>query len=157
MIISAYFAALSALFGPVLLLPAALAELVLAVIITFIITIFYRYMIDQAAMARLRAEIKDMQENIRRLQKSDPEAANRQMAEMLKLTNKQLRMSLKPMLPTMIFVLALLPWMGAVFTGPVVLLPFSLPFFGADFGWLMWYILLSIPLSGLFRKILGVV
>jgi uncharacterized membrane protein (DUF106 family) len=114
-------------------------------------------MIDQAAMARLRAEIKDMQENIRKLQKSDPEAANRQMAEMLKLTNKQLRMSLKPMLPTMIFVLALLPWMGAVFTGPVVLLPFSLPFFGADFGWLMWYILLSIPLSGLFRKILGVV
>lgn len=35
-------------------------------------------------------------------------------------------------------------------------LPFYLPYFGYKFGWLMWYIVLSFPLSFLFRKMLGV-
>ena len=42
------------------------------------------------------------------------------------------------------------------FSRIVVLLPFSLPYFGNDFGWLMWYILASFMLNSLFRRILGV-
>lgn len=39
----------------------------------------------------------------------------------------------------------------------VVWLPFSFPFFGNNFGWLGWYILLSFPFTQLFRKLLGVI
>jgi len=39
----------------------------------------------------------------------------------------------------------------------VVNLPFSMPFYGNKLGWLGWYILVSIPLTTIFRKALGVV
>jgi len=42
------------------------------------------------------------------------------------------------------------------FSRIVVLLPFSLPYFGNDFGWLFWYVLISVMLSSIFRRILGV-
>lgn len=36
-------------------------------------------------------------------------------------------------------------------------LPFSMPIWGERLGWLGWYILFSIPLTSVFRKVLGVV
>lgn len=39
----------------------------------------------------------------------------------------------------------------------VVNLPFSLPIWGSYIGWLGWYILISIPLTTVFRKALGIV
>ena len=39
----------------------------------------------------------------------------------------------------------------------VVNLPFSLPIWGSNIGWLGWYILVSIPMSTVFRKALGIV
>ena len=39
----------------------------------------------------------------------------------------------------------------------VVTLPVPLPIWGYHIGWLGWYILVSIPMSVTFRKILGVV
>jgi uncharacterized membrane protein (DUF106 family) len=47
--------------------------------------------------------------------------------------------------------------MAKAFEASIVSLPFSLPFFGNDFGWLAWYIIVSFPLSFIFRKALGVV
>jgi uncharacterized membrane protein (DUF106 family) len=42
------------------------------------------------------------------------------------------------------------------FSRIVAWLPFSLPFFGNNLGWLGWYLFLFIPLNQLFRKIFGV-
>jgi hypothetical protein len=42
------------------------------------------------------------------------------------------------------------------FSRIVVLLPFSLPYFENDFGWLAWYFFTSVVLNFVFRKILGV-
>jgi len=66
-------------------------------------------------------------------------------------------MNFRSMIPSMLFVIVFLPWVVLNFTGPVVMLPFSLPYFGNDFGWLMWYMITSIPFSITFRKIMGVV
>ncbi|MFB6089099.1 MAG: hypothetical protein ABEK36_04950, partial [Candidatus Aenigmatarchaeota archaeon] len=38
----------------------------------------------------------------------------------------------------------------------IIHLPISLPFIGKTLGWLAWYILLSMPFTQFFRKILGV-
>lgn len=155
--IEVYYGFLSAIFAPILVFPAVIAELFLAVLITFVITLFYKFLVDQNKMKSMKDEMKEMQKKIKEAQKTNPEQANKMMGDVLKLTNKQMFLNFKPMIPTMIFVFALLPWMASVFTGPIVLLPFSLPFFGNDFGWLMWYIILSMPLTIFFRKILGVV
>jgi len=156
MVVEAYYAALSAIFFPVLTLPKFLGELVIAAFVIFIITLLYRFLIDQNKMKELKDEQKELQKKSKELQKTNPEESQKVMGEVLKLSNKQMSMSLKPMIPTMIIAFAFLPWMRIVFTSPVVLLPFNLPFFGPDFGWMMWYLIISIPLSQLFRKFMGV-
>ena len=154
--IDQYYSILSSIFAPILVLPDPLALAALSIIVTFGITLIYKKLIDHAAMKEVKAKVKEMQAEIKELQKTDQEAANNKMNEMMKLTNQQMKLSMKPMVPTMIFVLLFLPWIASLFEGPIVFLPFELPFFGNDFGWLAWYMLISIPSSQLLRKILGV-
>ena len=151
-----YFGALSAVFGPVLSLPPILSELVIAGVISIIITLFYKKMVNQNELKELKEEQKKLQERTKELQKTNPEEANKLTGEMLKLTNKQMKMNFKPMLPTLLLVIVLFPWVASLYSGAVALLPFTLPYFGNDFGWLMWYIVVSVPMSQVFRKMLGV-
>ena len=147
---------LSALFGPIIALPPVLGELIMAGILTFLITLIYKFAINQKEMKELREEQNKINKEVKELQKKNPEEANKRAAEMLQLTNKMMKMNMKAMLPTMFLVIMVLPWLSTVYTGPVALLPFTLPYFGSDFGWLMWYILASFSLTPLFRKLMGV-
>ena len=38
----------------------------------------------------------------------------------------------------------------------VTLFPFSLPFIGDDAGWVLWYLMCSIPLMIVIRKLMGI-
>jgi len=137
-------------------LPIAIEELVISAVIVFIITLFYKVLINQNAVRELKNEQKEKQQRIKELQKTNPEEANKLLNDVLKLTNKQMRMNMRPMIPTFILVIVALPWLAQLFPVAVVKLPFTLPFFGNDFGWLMWYIIVSIPLNQLFRRLIGV-
>lgn len=151
-----YYNILTAVFQPILNLPVAIAELIIAAIILFIITLFYRFLVDQNKVIELKTKLKEKQKEAKEIQKTNPKQANALMNETLKLTNKQFKMNMKPLFFGFIIVIILLPWVGYVFPGSVVFLPFSLPYFGNDFGWLMWYIIISFPLNQLFRKFMGV-
>jgi len=137
-------------------LPIAIEELVLSAVIVFIITLFYKVLINQNTVRELKNEQKEKQQRIKELQKTNPQEANKLLNDVLKLTNKQMRMNTRPMIPTFILVIITLPWLAQLFPEAVVKLPFTLPFFGNDFGWLMWYIIISIPLNQLFRRLVGV-
>jgi len=147
---------LSALLAPILTLPAFIAELIIAIIIVFIATLFSKFIVNQSALRELKNEQKEKQEKLKELQKTNPKEAAQMMNDILRLTNKQLRMNIKPLILTLILAIIFLPWLAIVFTEPVVYLPFSLPFFENDFGWLAWYIIVSFPLNSLFRKFMGV-
>lgn len=159
-LVAGYYTTLNTLFGPLLWLPPILSELVLVAIITFIITLFYRYMIDQSVVRGIKQQIKELQAKVKELEKTNPEAAKAHISEMLKLSNQHMRLSMKPMLPTMLLILAVFPWMASVYSNFVPALPFKSWLLSAIAAiippWLLWYILLSIPLSQLFRKALGV-
>lgn len=156
-IVAMYYGILSTVFGPIVGLPPIFSEIILATIIIFIITLFYKYMINQNAMKEIKGQVKKYQDEIKKVQKENPEKVKEMMSEMMKLTNKQMKMSFKPMLPTMIFVLLLLPWMASIFAGPIIKVPFYWPFVGSNsFGWLIWYVIISVPMTQIFRKILGV-
>jgi len=157
MVVDVYFAVLSAIFAPVLALPPALAETILAAIIIFIITLFYKYLLDQNKIREHKEQIKNLQQRIKELQKTNPAEANKMLGDVLAMTNKQMLMNFKPMVVAIVFVLAFLPWISHTFGGKsVAKLPFTLPYFGNDFGWIMWYLIVSIPLSILLRKLLEV-
>lgn len=138
-------------------LPASIEEILVSALIIFFITLVYKFLINQNEAREIKEKVKEKQEKMKELQKTNPEEAKRLMAEMLKLSNKQFRMTMKPMLASLIiFVVIVLPVLPNLFPGVVVYLPFSLPYIDNDFGWLAWYILVSIPLNSIFRKILGV-
>ncbi|MEM5778500.1 MAG: EMC3/TMCO1 family protein [Candidatus Aenigmatarchaeota archaeon] len=136
-------------------LPIFIEEFLLTMLIVFVISVFYRFLINQNEIRELKASLKEKQTKLKELQKTNQQEANKVLNEILLLNNKQFRIMLKPMLLTLIVVGLSLSYFGQLFPGTVVKLPFELPFFGSDFGWLMWYIIISIPLGQLFRKLLG--
>ena len=156
MVVEAYYSMLNALFSPVLSLNFALAELILACMVVFMTTLLSRFMVDQNKAKEIKKQISEFQKRMKEV-KDNKEETEKVGTEMLKLTNHQMRSNMKPMLVIMIVAFAFLPWIGNVFSDSVISLPFSLPFLGNDFGWLAWYVTLSIPFSFIFRRALGVV
>jgi uncharacterized membrane protein (DUF106 family) len=131
-------------------------ELLIASVIIFMTSLIYKFLMNQEEARKIKQEQKEKQERMKELQKTNPEEANRVMNEILKLSNRQFRLMMKPMIVSFIIVIVVLPFLPEIFPGAVVNLPFTLPYFGSDFGWLMWYIIVSVPLNSIFRKILGV-
>jgi uncharacterized membrane protein (DUF106 family) len=137
-------------------LPVPIEELLFSAAITFIITLIYKFLANQNEMRQLKANVKEKQAKIKELQKTNPQEANKMLNEVMALSSKQMRMNMKPMLLTLVVVGITLPWLGQAFPGTVVKLPFTLPYFEDDFGWLAWYIIVSIPFGIYFRKLLKV-
>jgi len=147
---------MNAIFAPVMGLNPALSLAVISVTITFVITVLYRFLSDPKKLKDLRDRTKEINAKIKEMQKSNPEEAKKLTNEMLEITNKQMMASMKPMLATLLIAALYLPWMSEHFKGPVVMLPVSVPIFGADLGWIMWFILISVPASQIMRKAMGV-
>jgi uncharacterized membrane protein (DUF106 family) len=138
-------------------LPASIEELLLSALVVFIVTLVYRFLVNQKEMKEIKEKQKEYQSRIKEVQSTNPEEAKRNMTEMLSLSNKQLRMSMKPMFVSLIlFIVIVLPALPILYPGVVVKLPFSLPYFGSGFTWFWWYVIVSFPLNSIFRKILGV-
>lgn len=137
-------------------LPVFIEEFLASAAITLVITIIYKFLTNQNEMKQLKISVKEKQSKIKELQKTNPQEATKMLNEIMALSSKQMRMNMKPMLLTLVVVGITLPWLGQVFPGVVVKLPFTLPYFENDFGWLAWYIVISIPLNYYFRKLLRV-
>lgn len=156
MVAQIYYPVLDFIFGLALGLPPEMGEIVVAAVLTLVITLFYKYMVDQNKMKELKGKIKELQGKQKEIPKSNTDEMNKVFSEILALQNQQMKMNLKPMMVTLLLAVLFFPWMGSTFFGTQIVLPLSLPFIGNDLGWLMWYIVLSIPMSMIFRKLLGV-
>lgn len=148
-------------------LPTIIEELIISAVITFAITLIYRFLVNQSEVRELKAKLKENQNKIKELQKTNPQEANKLLAETMNLSSSQFRMSMKPMFLTLIIVVVVLPWMGGIFSGIAIKLPFYSSLFKSMLGWLVgstglikpwlaWYMLVSIPIGQLFRKMIGV-
>ncbi len=158
MVLEFLYGALNVLFSPVLAMPPIFGELFLAAMISLVTTLFSKYLIDQKLAVEIREKISDCQKKLKELQKgNNKKESEDMMAEMLKLNNKQMSLQMRVMIPNVLLILAILPWMGTVFQiGTIARLPVTLPFFGNDFGWFLWYIFGAITTTQIFRKVLGV-
>jgi uncharacterized membrane protein (DUF106 family) len=76
-IVESYYAVLSMVFGPVLGLPPVLGEAILAALLTLIITLFYKYLVNQNVLRDLKAQMKALQAKAKELQKTNPAEANK--------------------------------------------------------------------------------
>lgn len=152
----------------------------IAAIVTLLVTIANKYLVDQDRLQFLQKEMKGFQKEMMEAQKSnDPKAlaeVQKKQSEFMKLQQEMMLNSFKPMIVTIVPIFLIFGWMWQVssiyhlvvelpsFIYYVLLVPLwhAIPFYNTgipipegSIGWLGWYILCSFSMSFTFRKFLG--
>jgi uncharacterized membrane protein (DUF106 family) len=133
--------------------------LIISVILAFITALLYRLLINQGELRKLKGEMKFYQDKIKGAQKGgDREAVSKLSSDMLKLSSRQFRMTMKPLMVTGLVFLLIIGWIAAQYGEAVIAAPFAIPFLVVDsqFTWFWWYVIIVLAANIMFRKLLGV-
>ena len=140
--------------------------LLVATVISLISALLNRFLIKQSDLKQVKNEIKFQKERSDKARKEGNTAAQAEASkEMMKLSGKQMRMSMKPLMVSMLFVVVILGWLSVGYSEAMINLPISMPSLSwafpfiiltTQYNWFFWYILTSIPTALFFRKILNV-
>jgi uncharacterized membrane protein (DUF106 family) len=142
------------LLNPFTILEPTLAIAILSFIISFGINLCYKFLSDQQKISQLKHESREIALKIKEAQKQqDVDKLNKLFSEAMQKNAEVMRLTFKPMIVSMIFVLIFLPWLNQHYTGIVIKAPIigSIPF-----GWLGWYFIVSLPSILITRRLLGI-
>lgn len=137
------------IFGPIMNLPDPLNLLIISFILTFTITIAYKYLTDQVKMKELKTEMKDMQKKMKEL-KSQPDKMMAMQKDSMKKNMEYMKHSIKPTLFTFIPIIIIFGWLRSYYEAlgnPAVFLGLK---------WIWAYIIFSIVISIVLRKVMKV-
>ena len=121
-----------------------LSIIVLAVAVTFVITIVTKKFTNQDRMKELKAKQKECQTQMKE-HKNNPEKVNELQKEMMSCSGEMMKSSFKPMLITMIPLLFFFGWIRGIFAATEL-----------ASSWLWYYIISSMVSSIALRKVLDV-
>lgn len=143
--------------------------LLYSVVLSLAISVIYRVLTDPNEMRRIKDEAKFYNRKVKKAQKAgNKEEIDRYTAEMLKASQKQMRLTMKPMLVSMVIFLVVLGWFHTAFGTVDITLPFSIPlptwdmtgipfvYMASNLNWFWWYVIITLPCTMVFRKMLGV-
>ncbi|RME53077.1 DUF106 domain-containing protein [Candidatus Woesearchaeota archaeon] len=105
---------LDPLLGPLLLLPPWLGILIIASVISVLVTVAYKYLTDQERMRTLKAEMKQLQQDMKRF-KDDPKKLMEVQSKLMPKNLEYMRHSFRPTLFTMIPIIIIFGWLNAHF------------------------------------------
>ena len=127
-------------------------------LLLIIINVFYRVLVNQSKAKQTKDLIADLSKKMKENQKSgNTEESKKAMSQLMQEQGSLMRMSMKPMLVSLVIVIIFLPEMSNIYGSvSVANLPFTLPYVGASLGWLGWYIIFSIPAAIVIRKLLKI-
>ena len=117
-------------------------------VLTFLITLSYKYMTDQELMKSVKAEMKEIRKQMKEF-KDDPSKVMELQKKSMDKSMVQMKNSFKPMLITFIPLIIIFGWLRGVYAEEVV------KFLWID-SWLWIYIIFSIIFSIIVRKLLKV-
>jgi uncharacterized membrane protein (DUF106 family) len=121
-----------------------LGILVVSFVISLLVTLVYKYTINQEQMKELKKRQKETQEKIKS-HKDKPEKMMELNKELMAQTGEMMKHQFKPMLFTLLPLLFMFKWMRALFI--------STPF---EKSWIIYYIVFSLISNILFKKIFKV-
>ena len=139
-------------------LPGYMEMLIWASLLSLMMVILTKFLTDQNLIKNIKKEMKILNDKIKRAQKEGKTGdVSKHTNEMLKLSSKQMRQSLKPMIFSFgIFIVAI--WFfGMYYADLIVTAPFTVPFIGKELNWFWWYFFIVFGTNFLFRKLLEVV
>ena len=112
---------------------------------------------DQSAVKNLKMEMKKLNDMIKKAQKAGNKGEmSKHSSALMKLSGKQFQLNMKPMMISFVFFIAVFWFFGSFYTELVIASPINIPFIGNQLGWFHWYLIIVIPMSFFFRKILSV-
>jgi uncharacterized membrane protein (DUF106 family) len=116
-----------------------------------------RFIGDQDAVKNLKREMKSLNDKVKKAQKAGNTAEmNRHSSDLMKLSGKQFQLNMKPMMFSMFMFFIIFGFFSTYYAELVVPVPFNIPFIGNQLGWFHWYIIIVLPMSFMFRKLLSV-
>ncbi len=204
------------IFNPLLSYPDWLSILIFATLIIVVTNLIYKFSMDQKKVVEIKGKLKELQKKSK--EASSNEEKMEYMNKMTKVNSSYMKMTMKPMLITLLVISLFLPWINAnygdkigivngtsgwvmmgtnnitfsvisngikmnnetvlfgdkikignkrfivlkkgdnkiKFSRVIIESPVSIPPTGKDWGWLFYYFLISIPLSIVLRKLMGV-
>ena len=124
---------------------------------SFVLALIYRFLTDPQEMRRIKANMKEIQAKVKKAQKDgDMDRVNALTSEMLKGSQQQFTKNMKPMIVSMFIFFIFLGFLRAQYAELSIPLPFTIPFLGSSIGWFWWYLIITLPSTFMFRKVLGV-
>lgn len=102
------------IFGPLLNLNAIWAIMIVAFIVSLLITLIYKWMTDQHMMKKLKDELKDFQKQMKEF-KDNPKKVMEIQKKAMETNMKYMMHSLKPTLITFLPIILIFGWLSANF------------------------------------------
>ncbi len=103
---------LDPVFSPLLRLPPLVSLFILALLVSLIITLVYKYMTDQTLMKDVKLRQKEIQKKMKAVRK-EPDKAMKLQKEAMELNMKYMKQSFKPTLITFLPIILIFGWMNA--------------------------------------------
>ncbi len=100
---------IDAILNPLLGLPDWLSILIFATFIIILTNLIYKFTLDQKKVAEMKSRMKELQKKIK---EAPNEEKMKHFSEMNDINSKYMKMTMKPMLITMIVVLLFIPWLS---------------------------------------------
>lgn len=139
----------NAIFGPILRLQEPFALFIISFILTIITTLVYKFFTDQNLMKQLKEDMKSMQDQMKDSTQTEEKKLQLQKT-MLEKNMVYMKHSMKPTLITFIPIIITFGWLRNYYTAlgnPKI-------FFGMT--WIWSYLIFSIAISMLARKLLNI-
>ncbi len=110
----AFYDFLNVIFAPLLKLPDTFAVIILAFLVSLIITVVTKYVTDQQLMKRMKEESKELQKQFKEA-RSNPQKLVELQKKQSEMMIQQFKHSFKPTLITIIPLLLIFTWMSSIF------------------------------------------
>ncbi len=145
------------IFAPITSVSPVATVATVATGIALFLTALNKLMVDQNKIKMIRQEMKRLQAEMKKAQDAgDDKKMKKMLGTNLDLTHQQFSLTMRPLMASMVFVMLILPWLRHSFADLSVALPIGLPLVGNAVGWLGLYIIVSMPATVVFRKVMGV-
>jgi uncharacterized membrane protein (DUF106 family) len=125
--------------------------------LSLLMTLASRFLANQQEVRKSKKDMEFYRSKATQAQKSgDIKKMNEYTSEMMKASSKQFRLNMKPMMFSFLIVILAASWFAVTYADAKILSPVNIPFLGNELNWFWWYIIIVLPFSTIFRKLMDV-
>ena len=150
------FQAFDFVLGPLTVFKPILSLLLVSTLLTIIVILINRIFVNKDLLKNIKNRMDEIRENLTKAQKDGrSEDASKLLSDMMKSNNEYMKHTLKALIISLVVIALFFPWIQYKFQGMnVATLPFSLPLIGSQLNWVWWYILISLAMGWVIKKLL---